>query len=474
MIIAAGLGTRMKSAIPKVLHQVCGRPILAYVIDAALAVQPERLVVVSAPDHDAVAGVLPEGAERAVQQRRLGTGDAARAGLEKLGDFAGDVMVLNGDHPLTTGGFTGGLLAAHRREQPAATIGTVTLADAAQYGRILRDEHGAVTGIIEFRDATPVQRALHEVNIGSYVFAAAALRAALPRLTPQNAQGEYYLTDVIRLALDDGRRVATFTTDDGGVAMGVNSRVELAEVNGAMRARLLERLMLAGVTVEDPLSTYVDWGVEVGRDTVLRPQCHLLGDTQVGAACDIGPGTYLKDAFVHDRARVVASHLVECEVGPNANVGPFTYLRPGTQLDESAKAGAFVEIKNSRVGTRSKVPHLSYVGDTTVGTDTNIGCGNITANYDGFRKHRTEIGSHVHTGSDTVFVAPVKVGDHAYTGAGSIITKDIPAGALGVAREQQTNLEGYAERRERLEELRREQEARRVESRDGDASTSGP
>ena len=456
IVIAAGLGTRMKSALPKVLHQVAGRPLLAYVLDAAQAVRPERLIVVTAPSQDAVAAALPRGVERAVQERQLGTGDAVRAGLAQLGDFSGDVVVLNGDHPLTTGEFVAGLLAAHRREQPSATVATVTLDDPAHYGRIVRDEDGTLKGIVEYRDATAEQRRLREVNVGAYVFDSQALRALLPRLTAQNAQGEYYLTDVIRLSLEEGARVASFAAADVGVAMGVNSRLELAQVNAVMRARLLERLMLAGVTIADPTSAYVDWGVEVGQDTIIHPQCHLLGGTHVGTGCEIGPGTYLRDTLVYDGARVVSSHLVQCEVGPGANVGPFTYLRPGTTLGENAKAGAFVEIKNSRIGARSKVPHLSYVGDADVGTDSNIACGNITANYDGFHKHRTEIGDHVHTGSDTVFVAPVRVGDRAYTAAGSVITKDIPPGALGIARERQTNVEGYAERRERLEKLREE------------------
>ena len=447
VILAAGLGTRMKSDVPKVLHEVCGRPMLAYVIDAALSVSPERVVVVTGPDQDAVAAILPVGCERAVQQERLGTGDAVRAGLEPLSDFDGHVMVLYGDVPLVHGDFVAGLFQRHLDSDAAATLTTVTLADPAEYGRIVRGADERMARIVEHRDATPAELALDEINVGLYVFRADALRPALARLTSDNAQGELYLTDVVHLLIDAEHTVSTFAADDEELCMGVNSRVELALINAAMRRRLLERLMLAGVTVEDSETVYVDWGVEVGRDTVLRANTHLLGRTTVGAASEIGPGSFLRDAFVGDRARVVSSHLYECVIGSGCTVGPFAYIRPNTVLAEGARAGTFVEIKNSRIGEGSKVPHLSYIGDAIIGCDSNIAAGNITANYDGFEKYATHIGDRVLTGSDTTIVAPVTIGDDAFTAAGSVITQDVPPGALGVSRGKQQNIDGYAERR---------------------------
>jgi len=447
VILAAGLGTRMKSDVPKVLHEVCGRPMLAYVLDAAHDVVPERIVVVTGVDHDAVAALLPAGCERVIQQQRLGSGDALRVGMQPLESFAGDVLVLVGDAPLVDGPALAAIMSAHERSAADATVTTVVLDDPLHYGRIVRDEDGAVVRIVEARDATPEQRAIREINVGFYVFDAADLRRLLPRLQTDNAQGELYLTDLVELLLDEGGQVAGYALPDPETALAINSRVELAAVNAVVRRRVLERLMLAGVTVVDPSGTYVDWGVEVGRDTVLHPGTHLVGHTQVGAACRIGPGAYLEDAFVGDRARVVSSHLYQCVVSSGCSVGPFAYIRPNTVLQEGAKAGTFVEIKNSTVGRDSKVPHLSYVGDAVIGTGTNIGAGNITANYDGFEKHPTTIGDNVKTGSDTTFVAPVRVGDGAFTAAGSVITHDIPPDALGVARQRQTNLEGYGRRR---------------------------
>ena len=446
IVMAAGLGTRMKSDLPKVLHHVCGRPLLLYVLDAARGLGVARLIAVTGPgDDDPVAAALPAGCERAVQHERRGSGDAVRAGMTVLDGFDGDVLVLNGDHPLMSVEVLAGLLARHRHESAQATITTVVRDDPV-FGRVIRDDEGGVARIVEMRDATPAEAAVRELNVGFYVFAADRLRTALPRLRADNDQGELYLTDLIHLLLADGDRVAAFVTGDLEATIGVNSRVELAQVNAVMRRRLLERLMLDGVTVADPSSTYVDWGVTVGRDTVILPQTMLTGATAVGAGCTVGPGCYLADVVVDDGAAIVSSHLIGCHVGPECTVGPFTHVRARTELAGGAKAGSFVEIKASRVGKGSKVPHLSYVGDTTIGENTNIGAGTITANYDGERKHATTIGSDVKVGSDTVFVAPVSVGDGATIGAGSIITKDVPEGALGVARSRQQNVEGYADR----------------------------
>ncbi len=447
IILAAGLGTRMKSSLPKVLHEVCGRPMVSYVVDAALSLQPTRLVVVTGVEHDEVEALLPVGCERAIQAERLGTGDAVRAGMEPLLGFDGDVVVLVGDAPLVDGDFLRGLIADHRRTGCAATVATAVLESPGCYGRIARAGGGEVQRIVEARDASPEQLAIGEVNTGFYVFAADHLRRLLPRLQRGNAQGELYLTDVVHLMIAEGHRVAAYQTPDPEVMAAVNSRVELAQVNGAMRRRLLERLMLAGVTIMDPASTYLDYGVEVGRDTIVHPQSYLYGHTQVGAAAEIGPGTYLRDVFVGDRARIVNSYLTQCVIGSGCFVGPFAHIRPNTVLREGAGAGTFVEIKNSTVGERSKVPHLSYIGDTVIGKDTNIGAGNITANFDGFQKHATTVGDNVKTGSNTTMVAPVAIGDGAFTAAGSVITEDVPADALGVARSRQQNLSGYGRRR---------------------------
>ena len=447
VVLAAGLGTRMKSDVPKVLHEVCGRPMLSYIVDAALSLSPERVVVVTGPEHDAVSAILPVGCERAVQQQRRGTGDAVRAGMEPLDGFEGDVLILVGDAPLVDDELLGGLVHAHREGGARATVATAVLAEPAQYGRVVRGAQGGVDRIVEARDASAQELRIAEVNTGFYVVDAALLRAVLPRLQPANAQGELYLTDAVQLAIADGAAVAAYVAPDPQVMAAINSRVELAAVNAVMRRRLVERLMLAGVTVEDPATTYVDWGVQVGRDSVILANTHLLGRTIVGAGSEIGPGSFLRDAFVGDRARVVSSHLYECVISSGCSVGPFAYIRPNTVLAEGAKAGTFVEIKNSRIGEGSKVPHLSYVGDAIVGRGSNIAAGNITANYDGYEKHATHIGDGVRTGSDTVIVAPVTIGDGAFTAAGSTITGDVPPGALAVARPKQTNIEGYAERR---------------------------
>jgi bifunctional UDP-N-acetylglucosamine pyrophosphorylase / glucosamine-1-phosphate N-acetyltransferase len=447
VILAAGLGTRMKSELPKVLHEVCGRPMLSYVVDASLSLSPERIVVVTGPDHDAVSDILPRGCERAVQHERRGTGDAVRSGMEPLDGFAGDVLILVGDAPLVDGELLRALVQAHRAAGARATVATAVLAEPAHYGRVVRGADGGVDHIVEARDASAHELAIAEVNTGFYVVDAALLRAVLPRLRPTNAQGELYLTDAVQLAIADGARVAAYVVRDPQVMLAINSRVELAEVNAVMRRRLVERLMLAGVSVEDPATTYVDWGVEVGRDTVILAGTHLLGRTSVGAASEVGPGSFLRDAVVGDHARVVSSHLYECVIGSGCSVGPFAYIRPHTVLAEGAKAGTFVEIKNSRIGEGSKVPHLSYVGDAIVGRDSNIAAGNITANYDGYEKHATHIGDGVRTGSDTTIVAPVTIGDGAFTAAGSVITQNVPPGALGVSRGKQQNIDGYAERK---------------------------
>jgi bifunctional UDP-N-acetylglucosamine pyrophosphorylase/glucosamine-1-phosphate N-acetyltransferase len=427
VILAGGLGTRMRSATPKHLHPLLGRRLVDWVIEAARGLDGTRVVVVTSPDHaDEFSGV-----EVAVQREPKGTGDALAAARAALADDAADVLVLSGDSPLLRPALLQELLETHRREDAAATVLTFRREDPAAYGRILRDGDGAVRGIVEAADASPKELEIDEVNSSTYVFRAESLWPALERLEPANAQGELYLTDAIRLLVDEGERVAAHESADAREPEGVNTRVELAEAAAALRDRINEAHMLAGVTIVDPATTWIEPTVELAADTVIEPFTVLRGKTAVGEDAHVGP-------------HVVA---VDAEIGARVTVGPFCYLRPGTVLETSAKAGTFVEIKNSRVGEGTKVPHLSYIGDAEIGPGTNIGAGNITANYPhqpGRPKTRTTIGRNVRTGVQNAFVAPLEIGDGAWIAAGSVITKDVPPGALAVARARQENKEGYA------------------------------
>jgi bifunctional UDP-N-acetylglucosamine pyrophosphorylase/glucosamine-1-phosphate N-acetyltransferase len=448
IILAAGQGTRMRSRVPKMLHELCGRPMVAWPVAAARAAGAARVVVVGGPDR-ALEGRLPGDVELAVQPRADGTGGAVRAAAARLGD--GTVLVLNGDVPLVTGDAIAALLAAHEQAGATATVASMVLDEPAGYGRIVRDAGGTVRRIVETKrpgDASAEERAIREVNAGVYVFAAGRLRAALDRLSSVNAQGELYLPDVVGLLVDDGAAVRAELVEDPTLLLGVNDRVELAAVRALAQRRIHEAHMRAGVTIVDPVSTVIDAGVQLGEDTVVEPASFLRGATRAGSGCRIGPLTTLVDAALGDDVSVPHSYVHgPVEVRDGVSIGPFAYLRPGTLLRDGAKAGTFVEIKNSDVGEGTKVPHLSYIGDADVGAGTNIGAATITANYDGRRKHRTTIGDGVRTSVDTTLVAPVTVGDGAYTGAGSVITDDVPPGALGIARERQTNVEGYADRK---------------------------
>jgi len=443
VIIAAGEGTRMRSRVPKVLHDLCGRPMIAWSVAAALEAGAGKVVVVDGPQR-VLDGRLPDGVEVAVQPEANGTGGAVRAAAGHLGEEP--VLVVNGDAPLVTAAVLAQLLVAHAADGGQATLGSMELEDPAGYGRIVRRADGSVARVVETKvagDATDEELAIREVNAGVYAFDGAALKDALERLTPENAQGELYLPSTVELL----ERVAAQPLDDPTAMLGVNDRAELARVRAVAQARIHTAHMRAGVTIVDPASTLIDVSVRIGADTVVEPSSFLRGSTTIGERCAVGPLTTLIDATLGDEVRVPHSYLVECEVRDGATVGPFAYLRPGTLLRERSKAGTFVEIKNSDIGEGTKVPHLSYLGDADVGPGTNIGAANVTANYDGTHKHRTTIGADVHTGVDTTFVAPVTVGDGAYTAANSAITEDVPPGALAIARERQTNIEGYAERK---------------------------
>src|SRR4051794_13779806 len=447
LILAAGEGTRMKSDTPKVLHPICGRPMIEWPIRAAQAAGAGRIVVVDGPERR-LADALPEGIELAVQEEPNGTGDAVRSAAGQIGR-EDTVLVLMGDVPLITAEAIEGLAGAHEESGAAATMATMELEDPTGYGRVVRASDGSVERVVETKapgDATSEEQAIREVNTGIYAFAGGDLLDALGRLSADNAQGELYLPDVLPLLRADDKLVGAHTITDSTLALGVNNRVDLARVRALAQARIHRDHALAGVTIVDPASTVVEAGVEIGRDTVVEPGTFLRGGTRVGERCAIGPLTTVIDSDVGDEARIVHSYLNGAELGANALVGPFAYLRPGARLRARAKAGTFVEIKNSELGEGTKVPHLSYIGDADIGPGSNVGAGTITANYDGANKHRTTIGSGVRVSVHTSLVAPVTLGDGAYTGAGSVITDDVPPGALGIARERQQNLEGYAER----------------------------
>jgi bifunctional UDP-N-acetylglucosamine pyrophosphorylase/glucosamine-1-phosphate N-acetyltransferase len=438
----------MRSALPKVLHPICGRPMIQWPLIAARAAGVERVVVVDNPKR-ALAEHLPDGVETAIQQEPRGTGDAVAAAAAAI-DADGPVVVINGDMPLITGEAIAAAVANHLGLEAAATIVTMELDDPSGYGRVIRDAGGAVERVVETKvagDATADELAIREVNAGLYVFDGAALLAALDSLRSDNAQGELYLPDVIPHLRAAGKPVHAHPLGDPELALGVNDRAELAYVTRLAQARIHQAHQLAGVTIVDPASTLIDATVAIGPDTTIEPATFLRGRTRIGARCSVGPASSVIDSTLADGVTVRHSYLDGATAADGVTIGPFAYLRPKAVLRENAKAGTFVEIKNSTVGRASKVPHLSYVGDADIGDGSNLGAGTITANYDGRNKHRTTIGDRVRVAVDTSFVAPVTVGDDAYTAAGSVITQDVPPGALGVARQRQKNIEGYADRR---------------------------
>ncbi|MGY1741757.1 MULTISPECIES: bifunctional UDP-N-acetylglucosamine diphosphorylase/glucosamine-1-phosphate N-acetyltransferase GlmU [unclassified Blastococcus] len=450
VVLAAGQGTRMRSATPKVLHPLGGRSMLGHVLAATGPLgAPETLVVVGAGREAVVehlAAVAPA-ARPVVQEEQRGSGHAAAVALAAVPDLEGRVLIVNGDAPLLRAATVAALVEAHRASGAVLTVLTAAVDDPAGLGRIVRDGEGAVRAIVEERDADAAQRAIREVNAGVYVGDAAALRRSLERVDADNDQGEVYLTDVVGLLVAEGAVVGGARAEDPVDVLGCNDRRELAARRRVLNDRVLDELMVAGVTVVDPATTWVDVTAGVGPDAVLQPGTQLLGTTRVAGGAVVGPDTTLTDCEVGEGASVVRSHASGAVIGPAATVGPFSYLRPGTRLARGAKVGAFVETKNVTVGEDSKVPHLSYVGDATIGTGSNIGAATVFVNYDGIAKHHTTVGDHVRIGSDTMLVAPVTVGDGAYTAAGSVITTDVPPGAMGVARAKQRNVGGWVGRR---------------------------
>ena len=449
IVLAAGQGTRMKSRLPKVLHPIGGRPLLGHVLTTALRLSPTCVEVVVRHERDRVVEALAQEYPDAVivdQDEVPGTGRAVQLALDALpADFAGDVLVLSGDVPLLEAETLQALVAGHRAAAAAATLLSAELADPTGYGRVIRGADGSVERIVEQKDASDAEAAVREINAGVYVFRATALRAALPKLTQDNAQGELYLTDAIALLREARERVAAEIASDPAVTVGVNDRIQLAEAARALNERIVRRWQREGVTVVDPATTWIDDTATLAPDVTILPNTHILRATTVAAGATIGPDTSLEDCEVGEDAVIRRTDATLAVIGPRATVGPFSYIRPGTVLAEGGKIGTFVETKNASIGAGSKVPHLSYIGDATIGEHVNLGAGAITANYDDLAKHRTEIGDEVHTGSHNVFVAPVRIGDGAKTGAGAVVRKDVPAGALALSVAPQRNVEGWVE-----------------------------
>ncbi|WP_149085838.1 MULTISPECIES: bifunctional UDP-N-acetylglucosamine diphosphorylase/glucosamine-1-phosphate N-acetyltransferase GlmU [Microbacterium] len=450
IVLAAGQGTRMKSRLPKVLHPISGRPLVGHVLTTATRLQPAHIEVVVRHERDKVVTALREDYPDAVfvdQDDVPGTGRAVQVAVDALpADFDGDILVLSGDCPLADADTLSAFLAEHRASGAPATLMTARVDDPTGYGRVIRDADGDVDRIVEQKDATEEEAAVSEINAGMYVFRASTLRTYLPRLGVDNAQGEMYLTDVPGLVRRDGDRVAASIVADVEVTFGVNDRAQLAEVGRRLNARIVRRWQLEGVTIVDPATTWIDDDATLAPDVTILPNTQILRATTIAAGATIGPDTTLVDCEVGEDAVVRRTDATLAVIGAEATVGPFSYLRAGTVLGAKGKIGAYVETKNAEIGEGSKVPHLSYVGDATIGRGVNLGASTITANYDDVNKHRTEIGDEVHTGSHTVLVAPVRLGAGAKTGAGAVVRKDVPAGALAMSVAPQRNVEGWVEK----------------------------
>ncbi len=447
LILAAGKGTRMKSDLPKVLHRVSGKPMLLRVLDAAAQAGATAQIAVIGFGAEQVQAAVGQRAQTVIQTEQLGTGHAVMQAEPLLAGCTGTIMVLCGDTPLLRTATLQKLLQTHRQMQAQATVLTAVMPDPAGYGRVIRDKSGKVTKIVEQKDASAAEALVNEINTGIYCFEKDSLFTALSQITADNAQGEYYLTDVIGILVNQGRTVAAIAAAEHQETLGINSRAQLAQAEGIIRARKLAELMDDGVTVMDPASTFVDDAVTVGADTILYPFTWLEGETVIGSDCRIGPNTRLRNTTVGDQTVIQFSYTHECDIGQSVNIGPFVHIRPDSVLADGVKVGNFVEVKNSIIGPDTKLPHLSYIGDSDLGAGINIGCGTVTVNYDGKQKHRTVIEDYAFIGCNANLVAPVQVGSGAYVAAGSTITKDVPSQALGVARARQTNIPEWVKRK---------------------------
>ncbi|OKX82854.1 bifunctional UDP-N-acetylglucosamine diphosphorylase/glucosamine-1-phosphate N-acetyltransferase GlmU [Corynebacterium glutamicum] len=454
VVLAAGAGTRMKSDLQKTLHSIGGRSLISHSLHAAAGLNPEHIVAVIGHGRDQVGPAVAQVAEEldrevliAIQEEQNGTGHAVQCAMDQLDGFEGTIIVTNGDVPLLTDHTLSALLDAHVEVPTAVTVLTMRLDDPTGYGRIVRNEEGEVTAIVEQKDASAEIQAIDEVNSGVFAFDAAILRSALAELKSDNAQGELYLTDVLGIARGEGHPVRAHTATDARELAGVNDRVQLAEAGAELNRRTVIAAMRGGATIVDPATTWIDVEVSIGRDVIIHPGTQLKGETVIGDRVEVGPDTTLTNMTIGEGASVVRTHGFDSTIGENATVGPFTYIRPGTTLGPEGKLGGFVETKKATIGRGSKVPHLTYVGDATIGEESNIGASSVFVNYDGENKHHTTIGSHVRTGSDTMFIAPVTVGDGAYSGAGTVIKDDVPPGALAVSGGRQRNIEGWVQKK---------------------------
>ncbi|MCD8180687.1 MAG: bifunctional UDP-N-acetylglucosamine diphosphorylase/glucosamine-1-phosphate N-acetyltransferase GlmU [Firmicutes bacterium] len=447
VILAAGMGTRMKSKMPKVLHKVCGKPLCGWVIDASKAAGADRVCAVVGHNADMVKEALGDVCEYALQAEQKGTGHAVMQAADVIKEAKGEVVILNGDTPLVTAETIKSALEYHRSSENAVTVITAVLDDAAGYGRIVRGVDGGVMKIVEQKDASDEEKKINEVNSGMYVFDGESLSYALGKITPNNAQGEYYLTDTLEILLNAGKRVGGYAVSDNDEIRGINDRVQLSEADRIMQKRINEAHMRNGVTIRNPESVYIEDGVEIGSDTEICPNVTLKSGTKIGSDCVIGSDSVLDRAVIHDGADILSSVILESEVDEGTHVGPFAYIRPNCRVGKNVKVGDFVEIKNSNIDDGTKISHLTYIGDSDVGKRVNFGCGTVTCNYDGKNKYRTSIGDDCFVGCNTNFVSPINVGDGVYIAAGSTITEDIPKDSLSIARARQVNKENWKDRR---------------------------
>lgn len=447
VILAAGMGTRMKSKMPKVLHKVCGKPLSKWVIDASKAAGADKVCAVVGHKAETVKEVLGDVCEFALQAEQKGTGHAVMQAIDVIKNSKGEVVILNGDTPLITAETINKAIEYHKNNGNQATVITAILDDATGYGRIIRDNDGSVLKIVEQKDASEEEKKINEVNSGMYIFDAQSLVYALDKITPNNAQGEYYLTDTLEILLSAGKKIGGYAISDNDEIRGINDRVQLNEAEKIMQKRINEYHMRNGVTMRNPESVYIEYGVEIGNDTEICQNVTIKSGTKIGSDCVIGSGSMLDRAVIHDGVDVLSSVILESEVDEGTHVGPFAYIRPNCHVGKEVKVGDFVELKNSNIDDGTKISHLTYIGDSDVGKRVNFGCGTVTCNYDGKKKYRTTIGDDCFVGCNTNFVSPINVGDGVYIAAGSTITEDIPENSLSIARARQVNKEGWKDKR---------------------------